>query len=214
MTEETTKPVAPAQDGQPPIYRDATGLERLIFFSDAVFAIAITLLALEIRLPAGYGQLSDAALLRELLAMWQKYLSFIISFLVIGSFWVGHHRKFRLIDRYDRRLLWINLLLLMSIAFLPFPTAVISENSGKTATILYAASMAVSGLMLAVLWRYVSRGDRLIAPHLDPEQRRLETRRTLVLPTVFLLSILVALFDADLAKFSWILIAPAILLLR
>jgi len=71
------------------------GLERLVFFSNAVFAIAITLLALDIRLPAGSEMFSDAQLLAALLGIWHKYLAYGISFFVIGTLWIGHHRKFR-----------------------------------------------------------------------------------------------------------------------
>ena len=96
-------------------FRDKTGLERLIFFSDAVFAIAITLLVIDIRLPDTDNILDNAQLTAQLLGMWQQYLGYIISFLVIGTFWTAHHRKFRYIKRYDYRLLFLNLLMLMVI---------------------------------------------------------------------------------------------------
>jgi uncharacterized membrane protein len=124
---------------------DQLGLERLIFFSDAVFAIAITLLALEIRLPAGGESLNDTQLFAQLIGMWHRYLAFFISFSVIGVFWISHHRKFRFIERYDRSLLMLNLLLLMMIAFIPFPSSIISENPNRTATIFYAVTMTLVG---------------------------------------------------------------------
>ena len=214
MTANTSKTETGSQGRQHSTHQDQFGLERLVFFSDAVFAIAITLLALEIRLPATEQVMSEAMLRRALADLWPKYLSYVVSFLVIGAFWLGHHRKFRLIERYDRRLLWLNLLMLMTVAFIPFPTSVISEYGNTTGTIFYAASMAVSGLMLVALWSYASHHNRLVNPHLDRRQRRLETWRTLMVPAIFLLSIGIALFNDDLAKFSWILIAPASLLLR
>ena len=81
------------------------GLERLIFFSDGVFAIAITLLALDLRLPEGAGMLSPLELTASLGTMWQKYLAYVISFLAIGPFWISHHRKFRDVVGYNRSLL-------------------------------------------------------------------------------------------------------------
>ncbi|MCB8985942.1 MAG: DUF1211 domain-containing protein [Ardenticatenaceae bacterium] len=78
--------------------------------------------------------------------IWPKYLSFIISFLVVGNFWIAHHR-FSLVTHYDNRLLLVNLLVLMSIAFIPFPTSMISENGNRTATIFYALSIATTGLL-------------------------------------------------------------------
>jgi uncharacterized membrane protein len=193
------KPASPEQDH--------LGLERLVFFSDAVFAIAITLLALEIRLPSMGENVTDHQLLQSLLAIWQKYLSFAVSFLVIGVFWMGHHRKFRFIVRYDTNLLLLNILLLMGIAFIPFPTSVISEYSDRTATIFYAVTMTMAGLLNAAVWVYSSHNNRLIDPHFDPQQRRRETLRALVVPGIFLLSIGLAFINADLAKYSWILIA-------
>jgi TMEM175 potassium channel family protein len=192
----------------------ASGLERLVFFSDAVFAIAITLLALDIRLPSGFGSLSDGELLRALLDIWPKYLSFTISFLVIGSFWLGHHRKFRFIIAYDDRMLIFNLLMLMAIAFIPFPTAVVSESPTRTATIFYALTIIVAGLLSALVWWYAARDDRLVAPGLDAKVRQRAMMRYLAVPVVFLLSIGVAFINPDWGRFSWVLALPATLAVR
>jgi uncharacterized membrane protein len=193
---------------------DETGLERLVFFSDAVFAIAITLLALEIQLPVEATGLSNLQLTNSLVEIWPRYLSFMISFLVIGNFWIAHHRRFRFVTRYDTRLLLLNLLMLMCIAFIPFPTSVLSENGNRTATIFYALSIAVTGLMSAVLWWYVSRENRLIGNTIDARTARRHLLSILTIPVVFLLSIGIAYINPDLAKFSWILTAPAALLAR
>jgi uncharacterized membrane protein len=193
---------------------DHIGLERLMFFSDAVFAIAITLLALEIRLPASESALTDDELSRQLLSLGPKYLAFVISFLVIGTFWLGHHRRFRFIRRYDRRLLLINLMLLLLVAFIPFPTAVISEYTHRTATIFYALIMTLTGLMSGAIWWYAAWHDRLIDPNMDRRQRRYERLAPLVIPSIFLLSIGLAFIDPDLARYSWALTAPAALLIR
>ena len=186
---------------------DHLGLERLVFFSDAVFAIAITLLALEIRLPALGEELTNRQLLEALLMIWPKYLSYAISFLVIGSFWMGHHRKFRFILHYDTNLLLLNILLLMGIAFIPFPTAVISEYGNRTATIFYALVILIAGLLNAAVWIYASQNNRLIEPNFTRQQRRRETLRALIVPAIFLFSIGLAFINDDLAKYSWLLIA-------
>lgn len=196
------------------IEEDKVGLERLVFFSDAVFAIAITLLALEIHLPQDIADASNAELLNNLLAIWPKYLSFIISFLVIGNFWISHHRRFRSIVRYNTRLLFLNLFLLMCIAFIPFPTSVLSENSNRTATIFYALTIAVTGFLSAILWWYASDGKRLTAKSFDKKRAYRYLLSNLIIPIVFGLSIGLAYINPDLAKFSWILTAPAALLTR
>ncbi len=187
--------------------KNQKSLERLIFFSDAVFAIAITLLTLDIRLPNIDASLTNSELLQSLLAIGPKYFAFIISFLVIGLFWNGHHRKFRLIQKYDSNLMLINLLLLMTVVFIPFPTSLISANGNQTATIFYAAVMIVSSLTYAALWRYASYKNRLIDPQLGQRDRRRETLAPYLTGGVFLLSIGLAFIDPGLARISWILIA-------
>ncbi|MBE2236600.1 MAG: DUF1211 domain-containing protein [Caldilineaceae bacterium] len=225
MAAKQVKKPAPKTPGAPPptspLATDLTkeeqnhlGLERLVFFSDAVFAIAITLLALEVRLPVGGGELSNAQLFDDLLAIWPKYLSYVISFLVIGTFWLGHHRRFLLIKHYDRNLLFLNLLLLMVIAFIPFPTSVISEYGNQVATIFYAATIVVAGILSGAIWWYASSHNRLIDPAIDNRQRRRERLQTLAMPGVFLLSIGLALINDDLAKASWSLVAVIALLIR
>jgi len=187
--------------------QDRLGLERLIFFSDAVFAIAITLLALDIRLPTGGEMFSDVQLQAVLLNMWHKYLAYAICFFVIGTLWIGHHRKFRFIKRYDNRLLMLNLLMLMVIAFVPFPSSVISEYSNRTATVFYALVMTLAALLGAAVWWYAARHDRLIDPHLGSKLRRRQFISPLGTAAAFLVSIGIAFLNADAAKFSWGLIA-------
>jgi len=187
---------------------DHLGLERLIFFSDAVFAIAVTLLVLDIRLPAGFETASNSQLLDQLLGLWHKVLAYVISFLAVGSFWLAHHRKFRFIKRYDSGLLVLNLLFLMVIAFVPFPTSVISESSNRTATIFYSLAMTLAGLILAAIWCYASRHNRLTDPQLDAPQRRRQLVASLLTVGVFVLSIGLAFINEDLAKFSWLLLVP------
>jgi uncharacterized membrane protein len=193
-------------------HENQLGLERMVFFSDAVFAIAITLLALEIRLPVQVSNLNNAQLQALLAGMWHKFLAYGMSFLVIGFCWIGHHRKFRAIKRYDGTLLFLNLLLLMAIAFMPFLNSIISENPNTTATILYAISMLVANLVSLTMWWYASHNNRLIDPHLDKKQRRRLWVLSLGTSAVFLLSIGIAWIDNDLAKFTWMLILPISLL--
>ncbi|HEU5016017.1 MAG TPA: TMEM175 family protein [Roseiflexaceae bacterium] len=196
------------------IIEDHLGLERLIFFSDAVFAIAVTLLALEIRLPDATDLDNDAQLLAALAALGPKYFSYVISFLVIGSYWLVHHRSFRHIVRYDRRLLMLNLLLLMVVAFLPFPSSVIGESNSRVATIFYALTMVITGLLSAMIWLHAHRHGRLTDQQLAPPVFRQGLLRSLIPPAIFLISIALAYIDSDLARYSWISIAFVSLLLR
>lgn len=215
MDWQTTSTGSPAQPPMDSTRVKSLGLERLVFFTDAVFAIAITLLALEIRLPAGETALTERQLAGQLLRMWPQYLAYILSFLVIGVFWMGHHRRFSHIERLDRRLMWLNLLLLMSVAFLPFPTRLISEYGNRTATVFYALAMSVTGLLSAAAWAYASSGHRLVSAGLSDQEIRSERLRSLLIPLVFLLSTGPALASPEAAQFSWLLfLIPAVYLSR
>ncbi len=103
---------------------------RVEAFSDAVFAIAITLLMLDLRLPSGSENASNQELFDELIRLWPQYLAFVTSFAFIGVIWINHHRVFTLIRRIDAPLLLLNLLLLFGVTVLPFPTSVLADHLG------------------------------------------------------------------------------------
>ncbi len=208
MEAKTPKSIETEAVQQAETVGESLGIERLVFFSDAVFAIAITLLALEIRLPSEITSLDNAQLADMLLGLWHKYLAYVISFLVIGLFWSGHHRKFRLIQRYDNRLIFINLLALMMVAFVPFPSSVLSDSSNRTATIFYALTMVLVALFYAALWWYAAWGNRLVDPHLDAHRRMSELLASLSTAVIFAISIGLAFIDPDLARLSWLFVFP------
>jgi uncharacterized membrane protein len=136
--------------------KNQSGLERIVFFSDAVFAIAITLLTVNIKLPASDDHLPTVQ--HYLIDQLPQYQSYFISFLVIGLYWIGHHHYFRYIERYNFTLLGLNMGFLMCIGFLPFPTSILDNYDGqRLAVAFYAFSMAITGLMKAILWWYASR---------------------------------------------------------
>jgi len=179
--------------------------ERVEFFSDAVFAIAMTLLVLDIRLP----DTAAAELGPALAALAPEYFAYALSFAVIGVNWSAHHRKYRLISGYDRRLVQLNLLLLLLVAFLPFPTSVLSEYGGETpAVVLYAATVAAISGMQCLIW-LSARASGLLAPVVDRSLFFYVLRTMLVTVVVFAASIPVALLGApDAAMYSWIIAAP------
>jgi TMEM175 potassium channel family protein len=175
--------------------------DRVAFFSDAVFAIAITLLVIDIRVPGISNpsvQLHRAA---------TNILSFGISFVVIGLFWMGHHSIFRYIAVLDRTVIAINLVFLGIIAFLPYPTSLLGRDTNTVATIFYAVCIACAGLAELAVWVYASWVKDLLVPGMSPAARRYISLRVFRIPLVFLLSIPVALISATLASYCWILIA-------
>ena len=144
-----------------------TETTRVEAFSDGVFAIAITLLILEIKVPR-----EDAAgpLAAQLMRLWPSYLAFLVSFANIGVMWVNHHRLFGLIRRSDDGLVGLNLLLLLGVTFVPFPTAVLAEHllghEQRTAGLLYAGTFVALAIVFNLLWRHVVR-QALCAEHAD-----------------------------------------------
>jgi uncharacterized membrane protein len=165
--------------------------QRLEAFSDGVLAIAITLLVLQIDVPnAQQGSLFD-----ELIDLWPSYLAFILSFAVIGIMWVSHHSMFERIANVDRTLMFLNLLLLMGIAFLPFPTALLARyiqqggENAEFAAAMYSTTMTLIGLFFAAMWYQLYRNPRLLVGGIGVERARVATMRSLVGPIVYALTI-------------------------
>ncbi len=182
-------------------------LDRIVFFSDAVFAIAITLLVLNIEVPDIPPDLVSEELPGQLLGLWPKLLSYVLSFLVILMFWTAHHSIFRPIKSYDRGLIWLNSLFLMFIAFLPFPSALLGEYRDQQLVVaIYAGSFAVTRLLLTAVWWYATSGHRLVDDGLDLSTIRAWRVRGLAIPLVFLISIVVSFFSVEAAMYSWLLL--------
>ena len=141
---------------------------RLEAFADGVFAIAATLLILNVDAQVTDGNVGD-----NLLHIWPSYLAYAVSFVTIGIMWVNHHTCFRQIAAVDRTFLFLNLALLMCIAFVPFPTRVVAEHlrddGARAAALLYGVTLTTTAVCFGLMWFYAARGRRLIAP--DADQR-------------------------------------------
>jgi uncharacterized membrane protein len=154
------------------VRQDEKETGRVEAFSDGVFAIAITLLILEIRVPEpGEGE-EASSLVTALLELWPSYLAYLISFLTIAVMWVNHHNMFRLIRRTDNALLFLNSLLLMFITFLNFSTALLADYIKhpelQVAALVYTGTMVVLAGLWNLLWRYVTAHRHLLASNVDP----------------------------------------------
>ena len=153
---------------------------RVEAFSDGVFAIAITLLVLEIAVPLG----SDHDLIGALAALWPSYLAYVISFLTIGWVWIGHTAIIAHVTGVDRFLIRLNLALLLAVAFLPFPTKLMGEYLGKSepervAVIFYGIVLLVIEVLLMAMWRYVIEAKDLRHPDVSEDELEGLRRRTL-----------------------------------
>ena len=144
-----------------------------------MFAIAITLLIIEIGVPH-VGEFES--LFEDLVHLWPSYLGYAISFLVIGTVWANHHNRFRLISRSDHILLFLNILFLMCVAFIPFPTALLADYirddlHRTTAVAVYSGTLAVTAVFFTLLWLYAAVDYRLVDRNVDPSLLRAMTRR-------------------------------------
>jgi uncharacterized membrane protein len=146
------------------------GTNRMEAFSDGVFAIAATLLVLEI----GVGGNDEHHLGRALLDLWPSYLAYATSFLTIGIIWVNHHDCVRCMARVDRTMLFLNTVFLMVVSFIPFPTQLVAEHlnsAGQHAAVFaYALTLLAMAVLYNVWWRYARHHRRLIAEHVPQSQ--------------------------------------------
>jgi uncharacterized membrane protein len=194
--------VTEAAERSPEAGRDR---DRIVNLSDGVFAIAITILVLDISVPDG---LSPTELPVQILDLAPKYLSYVISFLVLAIYWQAHHGVFKRITGYDGTLVWLNILFLMAIAFLPFPTSLLGEYGGEqVSVVIYAANAAVASLLLVAISWYAASGHRLVASDVDDEAERIQRAQGLAVPVVFVLSIGISFFSPRAAMYSWLLLS-------
>jgi uncharacterized membrane protein len=173
---------------------------RIETFSDGVFAIIITLLVLEIHVPQAQGQDISGALERSLLAMTPKFLSYILSFVIVCIWWVAHHHLFHIIRRTDRGLLWLNNLFLLWLAFIPFPTALMGDFPGaRLAVMAYGAITTLSGASFCLMRYYAFYVARLVDQGIDQRLLKLAMIRSTINPVLHLIAVLLALVDTRLS---------------
>jgi uncharacterized membrane protein len=170
---------------------------RVEAFSDGVFAVAITLLVLNIKLPPN---LDDAHLWQELYIQLPTFFAFLTSFATIGIMWVNHHRLFTHIKRADTGLLLLNLLLLLLIVFVPFPTALLAEQYAQfpgqhVAAIVYSGTYVILACVFNLLWRYASYNNRLLGKDVDARAVKAISRQYLFGPVYYLVVFGVAWFN-------------------
>jgi uncharacterized membrane protein len=170
---------------------------RLEAFSDGVFAVAITLLVLNIQvLPMVKG-----SILSGLLNSWPDFLGYVTSFLVAGLFWANHHYMFKYIKRTDHFLLLLNILLLMCVVLIPFATELltVSVRSGSvdshTVAMLYCGTLLLTSIMYNLLWRYASSHYRLVDEQIPPEVLRRMSRRYLISLPLYVFTVIIAAFS-------------------
>ncbi len=143
---------------------ETVGLERMLFFSDAVMAIAMTLLVIELKIPALAPSADNHDVVRALLAQAPRFVAFVISFFIIGEAWTEHHRAGGLLRGFDYGLLWWNLLLLFFIVLMPFATGMVSESERSASVVLYATIFGALGLAKIGFWFHALRRRMIERP--------------------------------------------------
>jgi uncharacterized membrane protein len=173
---------------------------RLETFADGVIAIAITLLILEVKVPPTAGDKLAAAVVHA----WPSYAGYVVSFLTIGVIWVNHHHMFKLIERTTHAFLMLNVVFLMTIAFLPWPTALVAEyirdpDGRHVAAAVYGLTMVAIAVMFNVVWWYATKRGRLLVPGVDSEAVARTSRSYRLGPIVYGAATLIAPLNAFLS---------------
>jgi uncharacterized membrane protein len=185
------------------------GNERIQALSDGVFAFAMTLLVLGLEIPKP-PVVAPAQLARYVLGQWPSFLAWVIAFLVIGSFWMAHHRLFKWIGSHDDGVAWLNLLVLLSVAFMPFPTSLIGRYSdSRFAVIFYACSLLLAASLMTLLQVYLARHQHLLHDRASVATIHAGLLRSLAVEVVCLISIGVSFLSPSAALWCWALIPPA-----
>ena len=187
---------------------------RIEAFSDGVMAIAITLLVLDLRVPT---QEQVAAANGDLVAVlgtrWPSYVAYLAAFLTIGIIWLNHHAFIHKLVRMDATLLWLNLLMLLGVATLPFPTALLAEFVGDggrpaaTAALIYGLLSVATALPWVLMWRHIRDHPELLAHGLGDDHARAELRRASMGPIIYVVAIPLALVAPLLALVFYLAIS-------
>jgi uncharacterized membrane protein len=186
-------------------------IEYVISFSDALFAFSITFMALTIQLPTFSSNMSDSELTQRLgQSLIPNIIHYIISFMVVGMYWISYHEIFEQIRRADITLVWINLLFLLFIALVGYFTGLLTTyDAHRIVVISFSGIMAASGFVLCLIWGYATHNRRLVDQDIPDHLIRYFLNRTFVPPLIFLTSIGISFINIHAAQYFWILILPA-----
>lgn len=185
---------------------------RIEALTDGIFAIAMTLLVLTLDLPQT-GGVTAAKLHDLLISQYDKFFNYALSFVLLAVFWIIHHRQFHHIKRTDHNLLWINIFTLMFVALMPFSTSLIGDfGNDWMADLFFNLNMFMLGLLFSLTWIYAAWGRRLISEDLEQREILGAIRRSLVVPVVSLIAVVVGFLSPGNSGFTYLLI-PVIHLL-
>jgi len=184
-------------------------VERVISFSDAVFAFAITLMALSLDIQDLPTHLTQSELLDKLYDLYPQFESYIISFAVIAIFWVSYHQVFNHIKGSHITMVYLNLLFLLLITLLSLSTSlVINYGTYQIPYIIYCFIVIMTSSLLATIWWHATRNKRLVDKNLHPFFIKGVLVNLMSIPIVFTISIIISFVNLDIAQYFWLIIAP------
>jgi uncharacterized membrane protein len=190
-------------------------LEHVVSFSDAVFAFSITFMAVSIQLPDLPEDLTQAQVIHLLVAeLGPRFTIYVISFFVIGIHWISYHQIFNHIGGSHGVIVWLNLVFLFFITIIPFAVDLqVDYGSYQIIFILYALVLTAAGLLLTLIWLHAGK-NRLVDKSLSHREEQHILLESLLLPSVFVISILVSVIDLEVAYYFWLVIIPAKIIIR
>ena len=185
------------------------GKNRIEALSDGVFAIAMTLLILEFRVPNLPPDAPNVEVVPALLNLWPKFVTYVVSFISLGVFWIGHHNMYHSIRRADRVLLWLNILFFMFVSFLPFSTSVLNAfMQTQVAPLFFGANLTIIGWILFLQWTYANSQPEMLAGFVTPEYRTMVRTRFLLIPIVATLTMLVCFWSVEVLLAVYAVLLP------
>ena len=191
-------------------------VEYVITFSDALFAFSITLMALSIGIPNFPDNIAESELTKRLgQLIIPNIIHYMISFLVVGMYWIAYHRIFEYIRHVNISLVWLNLLFLLFISLVAYFTGLLAAyGTYRIVVISFASVLAAAGFTLCIIWWYSTHNKQLVDKDMDPYLVRYFLIRSFVSPIVFLSSIGISFIDVQSAQYFWIVIIPAYIIIN
>jgi uncharacterized membrane protein len=189
------------------------GKNRIEALSDGIFAIVMTLLILEFHVPNLPLNAPNVEVAPALLALWPKFVSYIVTFVSLGFFWVGHHIMYHAIRRADRTLLWLNIFFFMFVSLLPFSTSVLNAFSEAfIAPLFFGANLSVIGWILFFQWQYANSQPDMLADFVSTEYRKRVRLRMLIVPVATTLTVFICFWSVGISLAIYLLLLPLYML--
>jgi uncharacterized membrane protein len=189
------------------------GKNRIEALSDGIFAIVMTLLILEFQVPNLPPNSPNVEVAPALFALWPKFVSYLITFVSLGFFWVGHHIMYHAIRRADRTLLWLNICYFMFVSLLPFSTSVLNAfPQAFVAPFFFGANLAIIGWILFFQWQYANSQPDMLANFVSVEYRKRVRSRMLIVPLATTLTVFVCFWSVGISLTIYLLLLPLYML--